>query len=298
MDPSYYGILPFPLGHQTIGENGKSLLLMPEIQQLAEMMVTAMGFPVDLIFGQGSYASSNVNMRMLENFFLSNVHGQAKFTQWVMKQMGSFFGLPIATSKAKPFKMADDLQRLALDVQLNQMGKITDTTLLGRMDLRVEDEAELRLSELAILQESVKKHQLLQAEVAGEVSLVTAKYQQKAQEIAMRQSGPSKIRDPFADMQGSGLTKPPQVTLDAVSAALAQHIRGLPPELQQSYLAQITTDSPEMAQLVQQQNNGPEGAPQPPVDLSSMTGQQGGQTQNPVDMRPQPTQLPPRRAGA
>jgi hypothetical protein len=51
MDPAYYGILPFPLGHQTIGENGRSLLLMPEIRAMTEMIAVGMGFPSDLVFG-------------------------------------------------------------------------------------------------------------------------------------------------------------------------------------------------------------------------------------------------------
>ncbi len=297
MDPSYYGILPFPLGHQTIGENGKSLLLMPEIQQLAEMMVTAMGFPVDLIFGQGTYAGSSVNMRMLENFFLSNVQAQIRQMHWFMRRFASFLNWPLADGKFKPFRMADDLQRQAFMFQMNAAGKISDTTLLAGSDLKTEEESKLRLSELAIQKESITKHQLIQAEVAGEVALVNAKYQKQAQDL-MQQQAAVKPKDPFSDIQSSNLGGQPQITLDAAASALASYIRTLPPDQQAVYMSQISVASPEMGQLVDQNVQGPEGAPQPPVDLGSMTGTpQGGQPQQAgVDMRPQPTQLPPRRA--
>lgn len=297
MDPSYYGILPFPLGHQTIGENGRSLLLMPEIQQLAELMVIAMGFPTDLIFGQGTYAGSSVNMRMLENFFLSNVQAQLRQLHWFMKRIGSFMNWPIPQAKFKPFRMADDLQRQAFMFQMNQAGKITDTTLLAGSDIKVQDEAKLRLSELALLKESVTKHQLLQAEVQGEVGLIQAKYQTKAQ-AAMQQAQQAPAQDPFASLQSSSLSGPPQVTLDATAAALAKYLKTAPEDVRQSYLSQIQVASPEMGQLVQQNMQGPEGAPQPPVDLSSMTGDaagQGGAAAPAVDMRPMPNVLPPRR---
>ncbi len=296
MDPSYYGILPFPLGHQTIGENGKSLLLMPEIQQLAELMVTALGFPVDLIFGQGTYAGSSVNMRMLENFFLSNGQAQLRQLHWFTRRIGAFMNWPIPTGKFKPFRMADDLQRQAFMFQMNQAGKITDTTLLAGSDIKVQDEAKLRLAELALLKESVTKHQLLQAEVQGEVGLIQAKYQAKAQSV-MQQQQAQKPADPFVELQASGVGGAPQITLDAAASALAARIKTMPLELQQSYMRQIQAEAPEMAQLIQQQTQGPEGAQQPPVDMTSMTGQgAGGAPPNAgVDMRPQPQVLPPRR---
>lgn len=296
MDPSYYGVLPFPLGHQTIGENGKSLLLMPEIQQLAELMVTAMGFPTDLIFGSGTYAGSSVNMRMLENFFLSNVQAQIRQLHWFMRRIGSFMNWPTPTGKFKPFRMADDLQRQAFMFQLNQAGKITDTTLLAGSDIKVQDEAKLRVAELELLKESVTKHQLIQAEIAGEVGLIQAKYQAKAQSL-MQQQQAQKPVDPFSDLQASNIGGPPQITLDSAAAALAARIKTMPPELQRSYMRQIQAEVPEMGQLIQQQNQGPEGAPQPPIDMSSMTGQgAGGAPPNAgVDMRPMPQVLPPRR---
>lgn len=297
MDPSYYGILPFPVGHQTIGENGKNLLLMPEIRELAEQMVVAMGFPIDLIFGNGTYAASSVNMRMLENFFLSNVQARARMLTWFTQRVGAFLNWDLPVTKYKPFRMADDLQRQAFNLQLNQSGKITDTTLLAGMDIKVEDEAEIRLAELRILREGVTKQQLLQADIQGQMLLMQSKYQQKSQELMVAAAAP-KPPDIFSSLQNSSLGGgQPQVTLDAVSAALATYVQSLPREQQTIYMSQIAAQAPELAPMVQQQMQNPEGAPNAPVDMSPTGVTQPGAQQSQVDMRPMPQQLPPRRQG-
>ena len=293
MDPSYYGILPFPLGHQVIGENGRSLLLMPEIQQMSEQIAVGMGFPIDLVFGNGNYAGTSVSMRMLENFFMSNVHSQMRLLKWVMKRMGAFLNWPVPDARFKPFKMADDLQRQGFMFQMNQAGKISDTTLLSYGDLKVEDESALMLAEAGIREEAVKKQTLIQAEIEGQTMLVQSKYQAQAQTAmaeaqakAMTQQGEE---NPFVESQASPVGGGPGLTLDAAATALAERLQSMPQEQQMVYMSQLQGQSPEMAQMVQEQMQAPQGMPQ--------QQQQGGGAQGSgVDMRPQPEQLPPRRA--
>lgn len=314
MDPSYYGILPFPLGHQAIGENGKSLLLMPEIQQAMEQLVAGLGFPVDLVFGNGTYAGTSVSMRMLENFFLSNVHAHASLLQWVMRRMGAYLNWPIPQGRFKPFRMADDLQRQAFMLQLNQQGKVSDSTLLGYADLKVEDESDLIVKEAEIRTSAVKATTLMQAEANGEAAVVMAKYQAQAQAAAQtaaaREASPR--RDPFAELQQSGVIGQSGVSLDAVAAALAARIKLMPPVQQKAWLEQVVSQSPEMAQLVAQNAGlalpGQEQAPQQPPGPQGATPAVQGAPGAPqpampgvqppaVDMTPLPAQRPPRRAG-
>jgi hypothetical protein len=288
-DPSYYGILPFPLGHQTIGENGRSLLLMPEIQQLGEQIAVGMGFPIDLVYGHGTYAGSSVSMRMLENFFLANVHGQMRLLKWAMHRLAAFLNWPVAGARFKPFRMADDLQRQAYMFQMNQAGKVSDTTLLSYADLKVRDEAALMVAESAIRQDAVRKQSLLQAEIAGEAMVVQAKFQARAQQAQAEALNREQTQqnNPFATTQQSGLQGAGGFTLDAAAAALAEKLKVMPAEQQQVYLTQLQAQSPEMAQLVQEQMPPP-GMPPPAPSAAPSSG---------VDMRPMPEQLPPRRAG-
>jgi hypothetical protein len=296
MDPSYYGILPFPLGHQVIGENGRSLLLMPEIRAMTEMIAIGMGFPSDLVFGQGSYAGTSVSMRMLENFFLSNVHSQLRLVHWVIRRMAAFLNWPRPDARFKPFRMADDLQRQALMMQLNQAGKVSDTTLLSYADLKVEDETALQVAESKYRSEAVRQQQLMQAEVQAEAQTVMAKAQAKAQAAMASAAAAAQAppRDPFAEAQASPLSAPPGVPLDAAAAALADEVRRMPPERQTAYMRQLEVQMPEVSQMLQDQGGLPE-VPQAPA-----VGNAGGQAAGPpqsaaVDMRPMPPVLPPRR---
>lgn len=295
LDPSYYGILPFPLGHQIIGENGRQLLLMQEIRMMAEMIITGMGFPVDLVFGQGTYAGSSVNMRMLENFFLSNVQEHYLLLDWVMNHLSSFLEWPKPQGSFKPFKMADDLQRQAFAFQLNQAGKLSDATLLSLSDHKVEEESKLQLNEAKMRAEAIKQQQLLAAEIAGEAMVVQAKYQAKSQEVMMEaqqsamasaSGGAGGEGDPnaFANSQGSGLSGAQQgIPLQQVAQIMAQNIAGLPPTAREQQINMLAQQSPELSALVAQiAGNGMGGQP---ADAG-------------VDMRPMPQQLPPRRSGA
>ena len=294
MDPSYYGILPFPIGHQVIGENGRSLLLMPEIRAMTEMIAIGMGFPSDLVFGQGSYAGTSVSMRMLENFFLSNVHSQLRLLHWVIRRMGAFMNWPTPDARFKPFRMADDLQRQALMFQLNQAGKISDTTLLSYADLKVEDEADLQITESSFRAEAVRKQQLLQAEVQAEAQTVMAKAQAKAQAAMAQASAAAQVpqQDPFAAAQGSQLSGSTGVPLDAAAAALAQEVTRMPEARRRAYLEQLKVQMPEALQMLQQQG-------MPDLPGTPAVGNAGGMPHPPmqggVDMRPQPEVLPPRR---
>lgn len=306
LDPSYYGILPFPLGHQTIGENGKSLLLMPEIQAMGEHICVGMNFPIDLVWGNGTYAASSVNMRMLENFFLSNTHAHVRLVHWVMKHFGSFLNWPTPDARFKAFRMADDLQRSAFMLQMSQLDKISDTTLLSQLDLKVEDEAQLRMSELQVKAEAAKKKAELEAEVVGVQQVIAAKFQAQAQGAAQAATVRDAVarKSPFEDALTSGVTRSPGIALDAVSAALAEALRTMPPERQAAYMQQLRSSLPELGELVaEQQGQGLPGMPGDPNAAALQLGpgaETGGGAQPGVgapgvDMRPMPEQLPPRR---
>lgn len=297
VDPSYYGILPFPLGHQTIGEHGKSLLLMPEIQSMAEHICIGMGFPVDLVFGNGTYAGSSVNMRMLENFFLSNTHGHVRLVHWVLKHFGTFLNWPVPDARFKAFRMADDMQRSALMMQLAAQDTVSETTLLSQLDLKVEDETQLRTSELTIKAEAARKKAELLAEVNGASQVIMAKYQAQAQGAMAAATARDAVarKSPFEQLMTSGVTQPPGITLDAAAAALAEAVRFMPDERRNAYMRQLQGSLPELGQMVQEQQGM--GLPAMPEDPNAAAQQQAVQGGPGVDMNPQPEVLPPRRAG-
>lgn len=327
-DNNYIPIMPLPLGQQSVGGDGKALLLFNEVQALSEHIIMGMGVPREFLMGGLSYSGTNVSMRMLENAFISYVGRQRLMVKWMMKTIAHYMEWPEANIRFKPFKMADDLQRKAYMFQLNQAQKVSDTTLLADADLDQGEEDEIMLRETDKRLQSTKKQQLAMAEIQGESQLIMMKMQAKAQQAQMEAQtagvapgepgGPEGMIAPgMAQMQaqqggeGQMADSAPQAgqspvgpeqrlqpgpegapgtqqggDIQQMAQMYAQQVAALPPDQQQMAIDAIMQQSPELGQLVQQ-------------FLGTM-GVQPGQTPDgpQVDMRPMPSQLPPRREAA
>jgi hypothetical protein len=305
-DNNYIPIMPIPLGNQTIGGDGRALLLTQEIQAWSEHIMSGLGVPREFLLGGMSYAGTNVSMRMLENQFIGFILRHKQMANWIMKQVAHFMQWPEVKITFKPFKMADDIQRKAYLFQLNQAQKISDHTLLADADLDQEREDQIMLSETSQRYEATKKQQLAMAEIQGEAQVVMAKAQAKAQQTlaAAQQTSiapgePGGASDAIAQMgsplnmsQSAGLA-PAQggqaaagVDINQMAQQLAQQISQLPSEQQQLAIQNLNSQSPDLARLVSQilKQMGP--------------GQQQAQPATGVDMRPMPEQRSPRRQTA
>jgi hypothetical protein len=186
--------------------------------------------------------------------------------------------------------MADDLQRAMLMLNMRQAGEISRGTFLQTLEIPAREELQLQLSELQQYSELEKQRQVLNASTQGEAQVVAAKFQARAQQAANdAMSRQMQVQDPFVDSQQSATGQSGVgVSLDAVSAMLADQVRNMPPAQRQIWLAQLQSAIPETQQLLEQQMIPPE----------AMQGMQQPQQGAPVDMRAMPEQLPPRRAGA
>lgn len=329
-DNNYIPIMPLPIGQETIGGDGKALLLTQEMQMWSEQILNGMQVPREFIMGGLSYAGTNVSMRMMENMFLGYILYQKHLLHFVMQNIAAYLDWPLARARFKPFKMADDLQRLSLVFQANQAQKISDSTFLSQIDLSQEEENKIMLKETASRLESTQAQQLAMADVQGKSQMIMMKYQAKAQAAgqqgAQQPQAPGEPGGPDALMQGtpggqqqgaSGEEAPMGVQQQAAAAAPGEGASSVPQQAQsplnagqnmqqqgpqmdmQSWamaqaqqLAQLPKDQQEAAlQNLQQQN--PELA-----DLvRQLLSQMGGSEQQPTtDMRPLPDKLPPRRA--
>lgn len=184
-DNNHIPILPLPIGQQTIGGDGRALLLSQEIRVWSEHIIAGMGVPVELIFGGLSFSGSNVSLRMLENMHLGYLTGHMSMLKWVISHVSSYLGWAPVRARFKPFKMADDLQRKAYLFQLNQSGKLSDESLLADADYDSVKEDAIMQIESTRRADVTKKQRMLQAEIEGEASMITMKWQSKAQSKAM-----------------------------------------------------------------------------------------------------------------
>lgn len=207
-DNNYIPLLPLPVGNQTIGGDGKALLMTQEMQAVNQVIMMGMGVPREFLEGGLSYAGTNVSMRMLENSFLGYVIRHKGLLRFVMQEVSDFLDWPMVRGRFKPFKMADDIQRKAFLAQLNQSNKVSDTTLLGDSDLSQEEENALMEKETESRIRATEKQQLAMAEVQGKVQAVMMKYQAKAQldaqQAAASAQAPGEPGGPDAALQQGG----------------------------------------------------------------------------------------------
>lgn len=337
-DNNYIPIMPLPMGNQSIGGDGKALLLMQEMQMWSEHIIMGMGVPREFLMGGMSYAGTNVSMRMLENAFIGYILRHKLMANWVMKMVANYMEWPMAKIRFKPFKMADDIQRKAYLFQLNQSQKISDTTLLADADLNMSEEDDIMVNETDKRLMSTKKQQLAMADIQGEAQTIMMKHQAKAQqtmaEAQMAGQAPGEPGGPeeaMAAMQGGPppggampIGGPPQAAggpapgpaggmpAEAGSqlgqgqdlgAQPGQEQVGMDPlQLAYGYAQQLMQLPPDQQQLALQaiQAQSPELAQLVQEAMRTM-GQQGGgpPAGGPqVDMRPLPDKLPPRREAA
>jgi intein/homing endonuclease len=325
---NYIPIMPLPLGQQTVGGDGKALLLTQEMQMWSEQILNGMQVPREFVMGGLSYSGTSVSMRMMENMFLGYIQDHTQLLRFVMQRVASFLKWPMARGHFKPFKMADDLQRLSLMMQANANNKISDTTFLSQLDLSEEEEGKIKLKELSAQLNATEKQQLATAEIQGKAQMIMLKYQSKAQMSAQQDlqqpqapgepGGPENLRQgtPGGQEQAAaGEGAPANVEQQAASAAPAAGAAQSVPEGAQSSLsagqrgAGLDLRSWAMAQAQslatmpkQQQEVALQNLQQQNPDLAALVRQllsqvSPEQEQAPAtDMRPLPEKLPPRRA--
>ena len=188
LDNNYIPLLPIPVGQQTLGGDGRALMLAQEYRVWSEHIVAGMGVPIEFVYGGMQYSGSNVSMRILENHFLDQKTQRKQLAvDFIMPNIAAFMGWETVPVHYKRFKMADDLQRSALYLQMNQAGKLSDKSLLEDMDWDAVKEAEIISVEQKRILENQRTQALAQAGIQGEAQLVSIKYQTRAQKIMMEQ---------------------------------------------------------------------------------------------------------------
>jgi hypothetical protein len=174
-DPNYKAVLPFPVGFQRIGGDGKAMLLTPEMDFLSKTIVGSMGIPQEFIYGGTmQWTGSSISLRTLENDFLHHRSQILQMNIWLVERVRLYLGIGAPkTIRFSDFKMADDMQKLSMMMQMAGQGKLPWSEVLqelGRdpstVSKKLEEEAQLdaRLNEIRQMKaaESQVKGQILQ----------------------------------------------------------------------------------------------------------------------------------------
>lgn len=201
VDPNYISVVSVPLGFERLGGDGRALLLGPEIEVTNKEITGGMGVPLEFVFGGLSWSGSSVSLRTLENHFLMYRRLLLRFVNWAKNLVRIFLGYPDVEIGFTEFKMADDIQRKQIVIQLNAANKISDHTMLTELGFDYDDELKM------IEKEAEQRNRIqaivmkAQAEAQGEAQIVAAKYQARAQEAMAEATGTASAGQPGMDGQ-------------------------------------------------------------------------------------------------
>ena len=275
-DQNYIPLMPLPIGQETIGGDGRALLLTQEMQLHNETLLNGMQVPREFIMGGLSYAGTNVSLRMMENSFLGYILYHKHMTRFVMQQIAAFLEWPLPAHRFKPFKMADDLQRLALYFQLNQAQKLSDQTMLSQCDLDQKAEDTLMQEEMNSRLVTTEAQQLAMAEIQGKSQMIMTKYQIKAQMVAQEES----MQPQAPGEPGEGQPGPGDIAMQQQQQMMQQQ-----QQVQMDMAGQNMAQQQQMARdIAMQQDQQQQGAMgQSPLNAGQNMGAQPGGLQ--MDMQ-------------
>lgn len=185
-DPGWVHTFPFPVGEGALGGDAKALLLTPEINNTIQQIVTGMGVPQEFIFGGLKWTGSSISLRMIENKMLNYRKDITNVLDFLNDKLQGFLELPDANVRLQDFKMADDMKRKQLAMNLNQQNKVSDQTLLEELDFDFDEEQEKMVKEVQEKEKLIRKQVLSSARMKGIMGKVVGKYKSEAREKMMR----------------------------------------------------------------------------------------------------------------
>lgn len=301
-DPNYKAVLPFPVGFERIGGDGKALMLTPELDFLAKTIVGSMGIPQEFIYGGTmTWTASSVSLRTLENEFLHHRTQLLHFVIWLCERVKLYVNIPTCSSvRFSDFKMADDMQKLQMMINMAQSKKLSWENVLKEMgkDPKIENE-------------KIELENQFEARLNEHQMIAQAEAQSKAQKVQQRYTYEQQLES------SGGPPTPEAQQQEEMVQAMAQRLMQQPPEIQQQAIQRLQQQNPEFAQRVQdaltqsaalveqqqqqqmqQQQQEQAAQPQAPKKPKAQKPAQPKGVNVNINMKPMPEQRAPRRKGA
>ena len=300
-DPNYQIISPMPIQQIQHGGQGKALLLVPELEQLQETILAAMGVPREFVFGGVSYSGSTTSLRILENHFITY---RTKLLDYVndflIKRLAEIRGewetiddnQKLVRVQLSELKMQDDIQQKQLMINLNQQGKLPDEVMYEKV-LGLDSTKVVKQLQAERIRKLQEQFQLQKVQMDYEQSLqeqAAAKGQTPIQDPA---NGPQ-IPEPAPGAYGNEDegSSPDSAQTDNSS----NQTENIPPGTENRAALKIAQELSNMNEA--QRANAISKLPQSIAQRALMfLNQLQAEEETETDMRPYPEQLPPRRAG-
>ena len=312
-DPNYKAVVPFPIGFERIGGDGKALLLTPELDFLSKTIIGSVGIPQEFVFGGTmSWTGSSISLRTLENDFLHHRSQLLQLTIWIVERLRIYLGIPTPkTVKFSDFKMADDMQKLQLLMGMATNDKLDWDSLQKELGYD-PDVIRKKIEEQKLFEAKMLEMQTVRAaEAQGKAMKVQVRYQQQMQEDAVAQNAQmAEAADTGGDQDQQGAPQPAPGTdagggeggdgQDETIQMWAKKLSQQPPLEQAQALLRLHQQNPEFAaklKIAIAQLTEPQLPEIQQPGQQQQAGAAGGAGPKGADMRPLPTQRPPRRKG-
>lgn len=176
-DPNHVAWFPVPVEFSSFSGEAKNLFLSQEIMASNNNAIVGLEVPQNFVYGNvGNYSGGSVDLRMLENRFISYVTQMNEMLQnFIIPKCAAFYQLQTGGGEDRirfqKFKMADDVQQKELMVRLNAAGKISNDKTLQTVDANFTWAEE---------SEQIKKEALDMAIISGESTAKATELQTKA----------------------------------------------------------------------------------------------------------------------
>ena len=304
-DPNYQVISPFPIQQIQHGGQGKALLLVPELEQLQETILAAMGCPREFVFGGVSYSGSTTSLRILENHFITYRTKLLHYiNNFLIKRLAQIRGEwetlddddKLVKVQLSELKMQDDIQQKQLMINLNQQGKLPDEVMYEKV-LGLESTKVIKQLQSERMRKLTEQFELQQAQMGMEKQIQTIAEQNGQAPPADTPNGPQ-IPEPApgAYEQDGEQEEQPGAESTQETPAESDSEQAPPPGNEQREAFKIAQAFMNMNEA--QRANAISKLPQKTAQRALMFyNQLKAQEDTETDMRPMPTQLPPRRSG-
>ncbi len=201
MDPNYIPVFNIPVGSTSIGGEGRALLLGPEVQQEVQQVIASMGVPQEFVFGGMTWTGSSITLRMLENTFQGTRDGMQRFIKFLVNIFSKYLHYANVDIYMSELKMADDIQRQQIAVNLEATGKISTSRMLSEFGYDYIEEKRLKQEEAAGRLTDYIRDAVTQAKAQGEASLVSLDFQLQGQKKQVEAEGDMMVAQTVAQAE-------------------------------------------------------------------------------------------------
>ncbi|MFH1326396.1 MAG: hypothetical protein ABIH48_02920 [Candidatus Falkowbacteria bacterium] len=170
-DRTRYLVSPFPVGYQVTGGEGKSLQLTNEIEFNTKQLLAALGYPAELYYMTFNMQALPASLRLFENYWSYIPEGLNKWIKFVIKQICGFLKLKEPSIKWQTVRMADDIERRQVLLQLAQSQQVALSTALESYGIDFKKELGKIIKQTETQQEVIEEaaeNQKIKSEITGE----------------------------------------------------------------------------------------------------------------------------------